>query len=62
MFCLSRTVTLELSGAVSKHMCGRCNSTYYGEKDRHLKVRSGEYFGISLLTFKKTKPSYESAI
>ena len=57
MFCLSRTLILELSGAVSKHMCGRCNSTYYGEKDRHLKVRSGEYFGISLLTFKKTKPS-----
>ena len=30
--------------------------------DRHLKVRSGEHIGISPLTFKKTKPSKESAI
>ena len=25
-------------GVVYKHTCGRCNSTYYGETDRHLKV------------------------
>ena len=31
-------------------------------KDIHLKVRSGEHIGISPLTFKKTKPSKESAI
>ena len=43
-------------------MCGRCNSTYYREMDRHLKVRSGEHIGISPLTFKKTKPSKEGAI
>ena len=43
-------------------MCGRCNSTYYGEMDMHLKVRSGEHIGMSPLTFKKTKPSTESAI
>ena len=49
-------------GVAYKHMCGRCNSTYYGETDRHLKVWSGEHIGISLLTFKKTKPSKESAI
>ena len=30
--------------------------------DRHLKVRSGDQFGILPLTFKKTKPSKESAI
>ena len=30
--------------------------------DRHLKVRSGEHFGISSLIFKKTKPSNETAI
>ena len=30
--------------------------------DRHLKVRSGEHIGISLLTFKKTKPSKECTI
>ena len=51
-----------VSGVVDKYMCGRCNSTNYGEPDRHLKVRSGEHIGISPLTFKKTKPSKESAI
>ena len=51
-----------VSGVVYKYTCGRCNSTYYGETDRHLKVRSGEHIGISPLTFKKTKPSKESAI
>ena len=51
-----------MSGVVYKYMCGRCNSTYYGETDRHLKVRSGEHIGISPLTFKKAKPSKESAI
>ena len=43
-------------------MCGRCNSSYYGEMDRHLKVRSGEHTGIPPLTFRKVKPSKESVI
>ena len=43
-------------------MCGRCNSTYYGEMDRYLKVRPGEHIAISPLTFKKTKPLKKSAI
>ena len=51
-----------VSGVVHKYTCGRCNSTYYWEMDRHLKVRYGEHIGISPLTFKKTKPSKESAI
>ena len=51
-----------VSGLVYKYMCGRCNSSYYGEKDRHLNFRSGEYIGISPLTFGKVKPSKESAI
>ena len=51
-----------VSGVAYKYTCGRCNSTYYGETDRHLKVRSGEHIRISLLAFKKTKPSKESAI
>ena len=51
-----------VSGVVYKYTCGRCNSTYYGETDRHLKVSSGEHIGISPLTFKKTKPSKESAV
>ena len=51
-----------MSGVVYKYTCGRCNSTYYGETDRHLKVRLGEHIGISPLTFKKTKSSKESTI
>ena len=41
---------------------GRCSSFYYGETERHLKVRSGENIGISPLTFKKKKPSKEISI
>ena len=49
-----------VSWVVYKFQCGRCNASYYGETDRHLKVRSGEHIGISSLTFKKVKPSVES--
>ena len=51
-----------VSGVVYKYTCERCNSSHYGETDRHLKVRSGEYIGISPLTFRKVKPSKENAI
>ena len=43
-------------------MCGRCNSSYYGEMDRHLKVGSGQHIEISPLTFRKVISSKESAI
>ena len=51
-----------VSGVVYKYTCGRCNFSYSGETDRHLKVRSGEHIGISTLTFRKVKPSKERAI
>ena len=51
-----------MSCVVYKFQCGRCNASYYGETDRHLKVRSGENISISPLTFKKVKPSAESSI
>ena len=38
---------------VYKFQCERCNASYYGETDRHLKVRSGEHIGISPLTFSR---------
>ena len=51
-----------MPGVVYEYMCGRFNSSYYDEIERHVKVRSGEHIGISTLTFKKTKPSKESSI
>ena len=51
-----------VSGVVYEYTCGRCNSSFYGETEKHLKIRSGEHIGISPLTFKKTKPSKESSI
>ena len=50
----------EVSGVVYKHTCGSCKSSYYGETNRHLKVRCSEHIGISLTS--KIKPSTESAI
>ena len=41
---------------------GRCTSNYYGETERHLKVKSGEHIRISPLTFKETKPFTESSM
>ena len=51
-----------VSGVVYTYTCRRCNSSYYGEADRRLKVRSGEHIEISPLTFRKGKPSKETAI
>ena len=50
-----------VSGVVYKYKCGRCNSSYYGEKDRNLKGRSGEHIAKSPLTFRKLKLSKQNA-
>ena len=34
-----------VSGVVYKYTCGRCNSSYYDETDRNMKVRPGEHIG-----------------
>ena len=47
-----------LSWVVYKYTCGRWNSFYYSETDRHLKVY-WEHIGISPLTLRKVKPSRE---
>ena len=52
-----------MSRLVYEYTCRRFNSSYYGETDRHLKVRSAEHIiGISPLTFRKFMQSKESAI
>ena len=61
MFIFKDCVPYDLvASVVYENMCDRCNSLYYVETEKHLKVRSGEHIGISSLTFKKTKPSKES--
>ena len=51
-----------MSCVVYKFESGRCNASYYGETDRHLKIRSGQHINISPLTFKKVKLSANSPI
>ena len=51
-----------VSGVAYKYTSGKWNFSYYGERNRHLKVKSGEHIVISPLTFRKVKPSEESAI
>ena len=51
-----------MSYVVCQFQCGRCSASYYGETDRHLNIRLGEYIGISPLTFKKVKLSAKSSI
>ena len=63
LFSFKDKISLFLrSNMVYKFKCGRCNTTYYGKTERHLKVRMGEHLGISALTGKKVKPDRESAI
>ena len=62
VFMLKITYLSTVSRVVYKYTCERCTSSYYGETDRHLKVRSGEHIGISTLTFRKGKPAKERAI
>ena len=42
-----------ISGVVYKFQCGFCNEWYYGERVRHLNVRTGEHIGISPLLRRK---------
>ena len=37
-----------MSCVAYKFQCGRCNASYDGETDRHLKISSGEHIGINL--------------
>ena len=49
------------SGVVYKFQCGLCNESYYGERVRHLAVRSVEHIDMSLLTTKRVKARKDSA-
>ena len=51
-----------VSGVVYEYTRARWNSSYYGDTERHLKIRFGEHLGISSLTFKKPKPPKKASI
>ena len=47
---------------VYKFMCSCCNTTYYGQTQRHVFVRASEHLGITPLTGKFVKTPKKSAI
>ena len=51
-----------ISRVIYKFQCGRCNFSYIGGTERHLKVRSRTHIGISPLVFNKAKSSAESSV
>ena len=42
-----------LKNLLKPTQCSNCNITYYGETERHLKVRAGEHISTSPLTGKR---------
>ena len=47
---------------IYKFSFGCCNTTYYGQTERHLFVRASEHLGITPLTQKRVKNLKKSAI
>ena len=50
------------SHLIYKFQCSNCNITYYGETERHLKVRAGEYISASPLTVKGVNNNKKSSV
>ena len=50
------------SGIFSKFKCGDCNVTYYGKTKLHFNIRMCEHLGVSVLTGKRVKEDYDSAM
>ena len=63
LFRFKDSIPLALrSHLVYKFTCSNCNVTYYGETERHLKIRAGEHLSISALTNKRVNNNKRSAI
>ena len=63
LFKFKDTVNSKLSShIVYKFMCSCCNTTYYGQTQRHFFVRASEHLGIIPLTGKFVKTPKKSAI
>ena len=50
------------SHLIQKFQCSNCNVTYYGETERHLKVRAGEPISTFPLTEKRVNNNKKSSI
>ena len=50
------------SHLIYKFQCSNCNITYYGETERHLKVRAGEHISTSPLTGKRVNNNKKSSV
>ena len=63
VFKLKYSIPLYLrSHLIYKFQCSNCNVTYYGETERHLKVRAGEPISTSPLTGKRVNNNKKSSI
>ena len=50
------------SHLIYKFQCSNCNITYYGETERHVKVRAGEHIIKSPLTRKSVNNNKKSSV
>ena len=50
------------SHLIYKFQCSNCNITYYGESERHLKVKAGEHISMSPLTGKRINNNKKSSV
>ena len=50
------------SHLIYKFQCSNCNITYYGESERHFKVRAGEHVSTSPLTGKRVNNNKKASV
>ena len=63
IFKCKDTIPLHLhSHLIYKLHCSNCNITYYGEGERHLKIRAGEHISTSPLTRKTGNNNKKSSV
>ena len=63
VFCFKDIIPKEIcSHLVYKVMCSCCNTTYYGQSERHFFLRASEHLGMTPLTDKWVKNPKKLAI
>ena len=62
-FKFKNSILLHLrSHLIYKFQCSDCNVTYYGETERHLKVRAGKHISTSSLMRKRVNNNKKSSV